>query len=108
MIPGRQFASRVVDIGISACLVALLLFLIVKNPTETLPKDALAMLLTFYLGLLFACAYGMKDRLLLFRAISYACEHFSYPSRREMALVYSVVFFAVTAYLFIRGMNAAP
>ena len=94
------------DAVISAGLLALLLFLVLKEPTEELPSNALTILSAFYLGLLFACAYSMTNRLLILRAFAFISEYLSYPRTKKMAVVYSVLFFAIAAFYFIRAMNA--
>lgn len=55
-----------IDGTISACLLGLLVFLVAKEPTQTLSRDLLLLLSASYLGLLFACVYRVRDRLLLF------------------------------------------
>jgi multisubunit Na+/H+ antiporter MnhB subunit len=97
--------NGVVNGVVRVSLTILLVFLLFRDPTPELPRSALAMLGTFYLGILFACAYLMKERLWIFQALSFVSEKLSYPGRREMNLVYSVSFFAVTAFLFVRFLN---
>jgi len=46
-----------IDGTISACLLGLLVFLVAKEPTQTLSRDLLLLLSASYLGLLFACVY---------------------------------------------------
>jgi len=99
-------ARLLVDGAISLFLLVLLVFLAFKEPTEELPKDALTILLASYLGLLFACAYSLTDRLLILRALAFISEYVSYPRTKKMALVYSAVFFAIAAFYFVRVMNA--
>lgn len=96
----------VLDIVASALLGALVIYLIVKEPTEELPGNALGMFLMFYLGLLFACAYVARERLLIFRALSLLSQYLSYPQRRGMALVYSLVFFGIAAFDLVKVLNA--
>lgn len=98
--------SRAFDVILSTVLAILAIYLFAREPTPELPSDALSMLAMFYLGLLLVCAYFARERLLLFRALSFVAEHLSYPQRREMAIVYSVVFFGVSAYYFVKVINA--
>lgn len=103
----NAFSARsLIDGAISVSLFALLILLVFKEPTQALPKDSLTILSAFYLGLLFACAYSMRERLLIFRALSFISEYLSYPRTKKMSLVYSVLFFAIAAYYFVRALNA--
>ena len=95
-----------VDAAASLLLVLLLAYLILKQPSNELPEEALTALLMFYLGLLFGCAYVSPTRLHLLRALVYFVEHFTYPPRRAMILVYSVVFFGIAAFNMIGVLNS--
>ena len=93
------------DALISILMAALLAFLVLRQPSPELPKEALGGLLMFYLGLLFACAYAAPRRLYVLRALAFLAEHLSYPQRRYMALVYAAVFFGVASYYVVRALT---
>ena len=94
------------DIIVSGLLLVLVFYLVAKEPTPELPMSSIGGLVMSYLGLLFICSYLAPKRLYLFRMLSFASEHLSYPRRREMALVYGVVFFAIAAFYGVKIINA--
>jgi hypothetical protein len=100
-----NLVAKIIDVFVSILLAGLLLYLALVSPSEQLPKEALILLLTFYLGLLFTCAYAFTDRLILFRVLAFVATYVSYPRRKEMAIVYAVIFFAAAAYFFIASFN---
>lgn len=101
-----HYPKLILDIMVSVFLVLVAGYLLWRQPSDSLPKEALGMLLMFYLGLLFACAYAVRERLLLFKALSLVSEYLSYPQRRQMALVYAAVFFAISAFYSVKLLNA--
>ena len=64
------------------------------------------MLFMLYLSAMFGCAYFARNRLLLFRTLSIAVEYLSYPQRPQMALVYSLVFLAVSLFYLAKLLTA--
>ncbi len=106
MIRISERARMALDIVVSSFLVVLGVYLFLKEPTQELPREALGMIAMFYLGLLFGCAYVARERLYVLRVLSLISEYLSYPQRRQMALVYSLLFFAVSAYYAVRLLNA--
>lgn len=98
--------KTVLDFLASGLLVLLLIHLVLREPTPELPREAIGMLLMFYLGLLFACSYLAPQKLVLFRVLGFVAHYLSYPRRREMALVYSVVFFTIAAFYLVKVVNS--
>jgi hypothetical protein len=102
--PAAEY-SAVFDAIVSAFLVALAACLAMAEPTPAISKAALSLSFFLYLAALFVCAYVRPNALLVFRGLMAVCLCFSWPRRREMALVYAAMFCLAASVQVFQGIG---